>query len=75
VGTDTASGANNSGSSSPGGSGPVTAFDGPVANNGFASGGNNGQEIVAVPVVPVNLPVQFTISPARIVTPTPGPGG
>jgi hypothetical protein len=75
VANDTASGANSSGSSSPGGGGRVTAFDGPVANNGFASGGNTGQEIIAVPVVPVNLPVQFTISPARIVTPTRGPGG
>jgi hypothetical protein len=42
-------------------------------------------EIVAIPVVPVNLPVQFTISPAAITTPngnsvtpgngTPGPNG
>lgn len=42
-------------------------------------------EIVAIPVVPVNLPVQFTVSPAAITTPngngvnpgngTPGPPG
>ncbi len=49
----------------------VTAFDGPVANSNFAKG-STVQEIVAVPVVPVNLPVQYTVSPARIVTPKPG---
>jgi len=69
---DTASGASTSGTS---GSAPVTAFDAPAANNGFSFGGTTVQEIVAVPVVPVTLPVQFTISPARIITPTPKPGG
>jgi len=56
-------------------SAPVTAFDAPAANSSFATSGSKTtvvQEIVAVPVVPVNLPVQFTISPARIVT---QPGG
>jgi hypothetical protein len=57
--------------------GPVTAFDGPVANSGFATSGTTVkvQEIVAVPVIPVLLPVDVVVSPARIVTPTPKPGG
>ena len=68
----TASGGDTSGSSN-GTSAPVTAFDGPAANNN--STGRPQQivrEIVPVEVVPVNLPVQFTVSPARIVKPTPG---
>jgi hypothetical protein len=64
----------NSGSG-PGGT--VTAFDGGNAENG---GGNSGtSEIVPVEVVPAKLPVQFTISPATLTTPsgnviTPGQG-
>ena len=65
---DTASGSANTGS----GSGAVTAFDGPALNSGFATSGSTVQEIVAVPVVPVNLPVQFTVSPSRLVSPRPG---
>ena len=42
--------------------GPVTAFDAP--GNGIGSG-----ELVPIEVVPVNLPVQFTISPATLTTP------
>jgi hypothetical protein len=53
--------------------GAVTAFDCPVANSGFATSGTTVrvQEIVAVPVIPVLLPVEVTVSPARIVTPKP----
>lgn len=53
------------------GTSPVTAFDG-------ATDGSNGtpREIVPVEVVPINLPVEFTVSPATIVNPaqtvTPG---
>jgi len=45
---------------------PVTAFDG-------ATSGGSGtviREIVPVAILPVELPVQFTVSPARIVTGT-----
>jgi hypothetical protein len=71
----TASGGSTGGSNS---GGAVTAFDGPAANSNTFSGANNRgtvQEIVAVPVVPSNLPTDFTVSPARLVTPTPKPGG
>lgn len=47
---------------------PVTAFDG-------ATSGGSGiviREIVPVEILPVELPVQFTVSPARLVTTTPG---
>ena len=85
---DTASGGSNTGGGNSGGNGqsstttsaPVTAFDGPVANPSPVSLNSSGnvsitiQEIVAVPVVPVNLPVQFTVSPSRLVTPG-QPGG
>jgi hypothetical protein len=37
--------------------GPVTAFDGNAATE---------QEIVPVEVVPADLPVQITVSPARL---------
>ena len=51
---------------------PVTAFDGTPANSNST---NNPptiiREIVPVQVVPVNLPVEYTVSPARIVKPTP----
>lgn len=48
---------------------PITAFDGNTANN--TSSVSVG-EIVVVPTVPSELPVQFTVSPATIVNPTPG---
>lgn len=54
----------------PGGpkAGGITAFN---------SAGGTTREIVPVPIVPVNMPVQFTVSPAAIVTPSrtvsPGP--
>ena len=64
------------------GNGAITAFDGPVANSNSTSRGGAGSsntvvvsEIVAVPVAPTNLPVQFTISPATISSRTPRPGG
>ncbi len=67
--SSTASGASTFASNSP----AVTAFDGPVANSPvtFTPIRTTVQEIVAVPVVPVTIPVQYTVSPARIVT-TPG---
>ncbi|MBI5768208.1 MAG: hypothetical protein HZA93_10460 [Verrucomicrobia bacterium] len=52
------------------GASPVTAFDGNTAAIGTS---NVVREIIAVPVVPVELPVQFTVSPAQITTP--GRGG
>ncbi len=77
-GDSTASGASTGGTGTAFASAPVTAFDGPAANaptSSFAQGGRNTvQEIVAVPVVPVNLPVEFTVSPSRIIT-APQPGG
>ncbi len=48
---------------------PITAFDGNTANN--TSSVSVG-EIVVIPTVPSELPVQFTVSPATIVNPTPG---
>ncbi len=70
----TASGGDTGSASSSSGSNVVTAFFGPTANNGPQTGPTVIREIVPVEVVPVNLPVQFTVSPARIVTP-PRPGG
>ena len=67
---DTASGASTDNS----GGALVTAFNSPAVNSSSAIQGTTVQEIIAVPVMPSNLPVQFTVSPARIVTPTP-PGG
>ncbi len=49
------------GSEDAAGAGAVTAFD------GAADGGTTLTEIVAVEVVPEELPVQFTISPAQII--------
>lgn len=52
---------------------PVTAFDSPTVNAPTPPPTitttptiNPTQQIVAVPVVPVNLPVQYTVSPASI---------
>ena len=47
----------------------VTAFDAVAANNSNASSSSTRQQIIPVQVVPVSLPVQFTISPARLITP------
>lgn len=49
--------------------GPVSAFD------GTGTGSNTGtiREIVPVEIVPVVLPVQFTVSAARLLTPGEGP--
>lgn len=64
---------NTTGDTSPtGGSdttGPISAFDGNTATN--TSSVSVG-EIVVVPTVPTELPVQFTVSPATIVSATPG---
>ncbi len=49
--------------------GRVTAFDGKSG----ASGGGPVREIVPVEVVPTTLPVEFTVSPARLTTPGNGP--
>jgi hypothetical protein len=54
----------------------ITAFDGDSAgaSSNFAPG--TDREIVPVPLVPVNLPVQFTVSPATLPTPAANlPGG
>ena len=48
-------------------SGLVTAFDG----DGVAP---TLREIVPIEILPTNLPVEFTVSPARIITPGVGPG-
>lgn len=48
---------------------PISAFDGNTANN--TSSVSVG-EIIVIPTVPSELPVQFTVSPATIVNPTPG---
>lgn len=50
-------------------SAPISAFDGNTANN--TSSVSVG-EIIVVPTVPSELPVQFTVSPATIVSSTPG---
>jgi hypothetical protein len=72
TGSGSASGGSTDGAG--GGGSEITAFNGPGANTASGSSSGTVQEIVAVPVVPSNLPVQFTVSPARIVTP-PAPGG
>jgi hypothetical protein len=48
---------------------PISAFDGNTANNTSSVGVG---EIVVIPTVPNELPVQFTVSPATIVNLTPG---
>ncbi len=59
----------------------VDAFDtqGDATRNAGGPFITDGGEIVAIPLVPPNLPVQFTVSPARLITPngnvvTPGNG-
>lgn len=54
---------------------PVKAFDGPVANADPSAANNVVREIVAVEVVPTTLPVQFTISPATLISPASNTGG
>ena len=58
-------------------SAPITAFDGNSATsnttNTITVVNRGPAEIIAVPVVPTNLPLDFTISPARITKP--GGGG
>lgn len=51
--------------------GPVSAFDG---TGGTATGGTI-REITPVEILPSDLPVQFTVSPARIDAGGRGPGG
>lgn len=50
---------------STGGDAPVTAFDSNTANNTSSIGAG---EIVVIPTVPTQLPVQFTVSPATLVS-------
>lgn len=57
-----------------GGNGPVVAFDGTSANSNQTSSTATVGEIVPVEVVPTTLPVQFTVSPAVIVSKQPGSG-
>jgi len=55
------------------GPGPITAFDGDSANSNSSNTtptSNTTQTIVAVPVVPSNLPVQFTVSAANLINST-----
>jgi len=53
----------------------VTAFDGPALNSPTINlPGTIIREIVPVEVVPTELPVQFTISPASLITPAPKNG-
>jgi hypothetical protein len=59
---------------------PVTAFDGNSASPGFSPNGSlqvtTVREIVPVPVVPIVLPVQYTVSPATLSSPpATNPGG
>lgn len=60
--------------SGPGGGSGVTAFDGGGSSSGLTNSATT-REIVPVEVVPTSLPVQFTVSPARLTTPGTGPGG
>jgi hypothetical protein len=52
--------------------GPITVFDTDTAstpNTGIATTGSSAgpsQAIIAIPVVPANLPVQYTVSPANL---------
>lgn len=57
-----------------GSSGGVTAFDGSGGRTNTNTGGTT-REIVPVEVVPSTLPTQFTVSPARLTTPTTSTGG
>jgi hypothetical protein len=56
---------------SGGGNGEVDAFNTETATTRIAGGPftTAAGEIVAIPVVPTQLPVQFTVSPATIITP------
>lgn len=67
--------------SGDGGPGDTAAGDGSgiTAFDGSDTPGGGTREIVPVEVIPINLPVQFTVSPATIITPngnvvTPGQG-
>jgi hypothetical protein len=69
-------GDDNSSTSNRGGSpnnGVITAFDG-APGSGPGGTGSVIREIVAVPVTPVELPVQYTVSPASLTTPRPPNG-
>jgi len=60
-------------SSSPGGSPPITAFDGDngaISSGDAAGAGEPTDEIVPIRIVPVNLPTEYTVSPATLVTPS-----
>jgi len=70
--SSTASGGEISGGDNTGTGASVTAFDGPAVNSKGAGTTTIVREIVPVEIVPVNLPVQYTVSPARIVSPKPG---
>jgi hypothetical protein len=75
IGSDPAADAAGS-SNSAASDAPVTAFDGPVANaDPSAANSNVVREIVPVEVVPTALPVQFTVSPATLISPAPNTGG
>ena len=51
---------------------PTTAFDGDngaVSSNDAAGAGDTTQEIVPIRIVPVNLPTEYTVSPATLIKP------
>ena len=83
VGDDVTGPGNGGGGDSGGGSatnnspgpnnGTVTAFDG-APGGGPGGSGSVIREIVPVPVTPVELPVQYTVSPASLTTPRPPNG-
>lgn len=52
--------------------GPITAFDGNSAAGAddAAGAGTPAQEIVPIPIVPTNLPTEFTVSPATLIAPS-----
>ncbi len=52
---------------------PVTAFDGD--SSGVSGAPTTVVEIVPVPLVPANLPVQYTVSPATLPAPRSGKSG
>ena len=75
-GNSGAGGDDNSSTSNRGGgpnNGVITAFDG-APGSGPGGTGSVIREIVAVPVTPVELPVQYTVSPASLTTPRPPNG-
>jgi hypothetical protein len=55
--------------------GVVTAFDTLTSGSNVSGTTGTVREIVPVEIVPKNLPTQFVVSPATIISPTRPPGG